>query len=147
MLCYIYITESSSLGRKAGKNRVKFKDIESSRTADYVGPLITFQHLLGEEKALTDIKFTKHLFIYGSLGAEGAGEHDKGYVECQDQHVEEALRKSLNINISSDSKQVDLVLYKDAMQHAVRISRILVSSSFIINMIHVLMHYYCHLFL
>eukprot|EP00795_Rhopilema_esculentum_P014239 gene14239-5264_t len=117
--------ESSSLEKKTGKNRVKFKDIESSKTADYAGPLITFQHLLGEEKTLTDIKFTKHLFLYGSLGAEGAGEHDKGYVECQDQHVEEALRKSLSINISSDSKQVDLVLYKDAMQHAVRISRIL----------------------
>ena len=120
------ISEASTVEKKNSKNRVKFKDIESTRQADYQGPLITFKHLMGDDQAFSIITFSKHLFIYGARGIEGAGEHEKGYVECLDHHLEEALRKSLNLINTTEGDRLDLVLYKDALYHAARISRILV---------------------
>eukprot|EP00794_Sanderia_malayensis_P003656 gene3656-4173_t len=121
------ILKESSMEKKANKNRVKFKDIETSRQLDYRGPLISFKHLVSGD-ALTEICFSKHLFIYGTRGVDGIGDHEKGYVECTDEHLEEALRKSLNIINSSQDKRMDLILYRDLLHQAVRFSRILALS-------------------
>ena len=81
---------------------------------------------MGDDQAFSTITFSKHLFINGARGIEGAGEHEKGYVECLDHHLEEALRKALNLINTTEGERLDLVLYKDALYHAAKISRILV---------------------
>ena len=106
---------------------MKFKDIESSRQSDYRGPLISFKHLAGEDEELANILFSKHLFIASSRGVDGLGDHDKGYVECLEEHVEEGLRKSLQLMQSSEDKRLDLILYRQLLHQAVRISRVFVS--------------------
>ena len=134
---HFFDLEPSTAEKKATKNRVKFKDIESNRVANYQGPLISHENLLGDEgKDLNEIVFSKHLFIYGTRGIEGAGDHEKGYIECMDKHVEEALRKSLNMIKSTDRKDFDLVLYKEALHHAIRISRALVGTSLLPSSAH-----------
>lgn len=111
---------------KSNKSRVKFKDIELNRNSVCHGPLISMNNLISEEETFTDFLFSKHLFIHGARGMQGVGDHEKGYAECLEAHVEEALRKSLNIIRSTENKAFDLVLYKEALHHAVRISRALV---------------------
>ena len=110
------------------KHRVKFKDIENARQDDYRGPLITLKQLLGDNKDLRDLTFSKHLMMPRNQGLEGISEVERGYVECKQDQLEESLEKAINLFNSGSQKPLDLVSYKEALHHAVKISRILVSN-------------------
>ena len=58
-------------------------------------------------------------------------DHEKGYIECVEEDVEDALQKSMTLIKSADGNDFDLILYKEALHHAVRISRTVVCASFI----------------
>ena len=109
--------------RNDSKSRVKFKDVESSQ-----GPLISMPGLYGEDVNYpTEIIFSKHLSKHS-----GTYERDQeiGYVECMEHDVEQALENSLKMIRSTDGSEFDLVLYKEALHHATKISRILVCTVF-----------------
>ena len=91
---------------------------------------ISFVHLFGESKKYpVDTIFSKHLFVYRNAGTHIA-DHEKGYVECMEEDVEDALEKSMNLIKSADGNDFDLVLYKEALHHAAKISRTLVCALF-----------------
>lgn len=124
--CFSAILIFFPVSTSMGKSSVKFKDLETSGQSAYRGPLISVTDLLGDRQPLIDISFSKYLSVSGSRAVEGAGNHDKAYIECADDHLEEGMRKSLSLINKSQKKKVDLVFYRESLLQAVRISRILV---------------------
>ena len=105
--------------------QVNFKDVESSRTAYHQSSFISYARLFGKKMTYpSDVIFSKHLSAGWSSGVYL--DQERGYIECIEQDVEKALEKSLNIIRSADGSDFDLVLYREALFHAVKISRTLV---------------------
>ncbi|XP_013418883.1 dynein heavy chain domain-containing protein 1-like [Lingula anatina] len=111
--------------KKEVKRGVTFKTglIADRETEAYEGPLLSMEQIKLPNEDLTDIMFTK--FIMASYTEAMGLTPDKGYVECSEDILDEALQTCLALYNAGTSQRLDLVFFKEAIQHMARLSRVL----------------------
>jgi len=92
-------------------------------------PLSALQ-IRGHSEDLLDITFSR---FFVSMHAESLGvSAERGYAEYSEQQLQRALEActALQKAATPQGSERDLVFFREAMQHAARLSRVLVWSSF-----------------
>lgn len=115
--------------------KVTFDDTSgASYDKSYNGPLISSEQLAFSGEDLTDIVFCKH-FNASVTGRESSASevNSKNYLECAESIMEQGIKRCLasyNAQVveSSNARIMNLVTFREALQHAARLSRALVSS-------------------
>lgn len=118
------------------KAKVTFNDTSGlSYDKKYDGPLISSEQLAFSGEDLTDIVFCKH-FNVSVTGRESSASEvaSKNYLECAESILEQGIKRCLTsyneqVAESSSAKIMSLVTFREAINHAVRLSRALVSSA------------------
>ena len=115
--------------------KVTFDDTSgASYDKNYNGPLISSEQLAFSGEDLTDIVFCKH-FNVSVTGRESSASEvaSKNYLECAESILEQGINRCLvsyndKVAESSSAKIMNLVTFREALHHAARLSRALVSS-------------------
>ena len=113
--------------------KVKFDDTSgASYDKSYSGPLISSEQLAFSGEDLTDVMFCKH-YNASVTGRESSASEvaSKNYLECAESILEQGIKRWLSsyneqVTHSSGAKIVNLVTFREALQHAARLSRALV---------------------
>lgn len=113
--------------------KVKFDDTSgASCDKSYSGPLISSEQLAFSGEDLTDVMFCKH-YNASVTGRESSASEvaSKNYLECAESILEQGIKRWLSsyneqVTHSSGAKIVNLVTFREALQHAARLSRALV---------------------
>lgn len=113
--------------------KVKFDDTSgASYGKSYSGPLISSEQLAFSGEDLTDVMFCKH-YNASVTGRESSASEvaSKNYLECAESILEQGIKRWLSsyneqVTHSSGAKIVNLVTFREALQHAARLSRALV---------------------
>lgn len=113
--------------------KVKFDDTSgASYDKGYSGPLISSEQLAFSGEDLTDVMFCKH-YNASVTGRESSASEvaSKNYLECAESILEQGIKRWLSsyneqVAHSSGAKIVNLVTFREALQHAARLSRALV---------------------
>lgn len=113
--------------------KVKFDDTSgASYDKSYSGPLISSEQLAFSGEDLTDVMFCKH-YNASVTGRESSASEvaSKNYLECAESILEQGIKRWLSsyneqVAHSSGAKIVNLVTFREALQHAARLSRALV---------------------
>lgn len=113
--------------------KVKFDDTSgASYGKSYSGPLISSEQLAFSGEDLTDVMFCKH-YNASVTGRESSASEvaSKNYLECAESILEQGIKRWLSsyneqVAHSSGAKIVNLVTFREALQHAARLSRALV---------------------
>ena len=100
----------------------------------YDGPLISSEQLAFSGEDLTDIIFCKH-FNASVTGRESSASEvaSKNYLECAESILEQGIRRCLAsynsqvVESGSGARIMNLVTFREALQHAARLSRALVN--------------------
>ena len=115
--------------------KVTFDDTSgASYDKTYRGPLISSEQLAFSGEDLTDIVFCKHFNASVTGRESSAGEvASKNYLECAESILEQGIKRCLafynaQVMESSNARIMNLVTFREALQHAARLSRALVSS-------------------
>ena len=102
---------------------------------NYSGPLIAYEQLAFSGEDLTDIMFCKH-FNASVTGRESSASEvaSKNYLECAESILEQGMKRCLvsynrQVAESSNARIMNLVTFREALQHSARLSRALVSWS------------------
>ena len=111
--------------------KVTFDDISG---VSYDGPLISSEQLAFSGEDLTDIMFCKH-FNATVTGRESSASEvaSKNYLECAESILEQGIKRCLAsfnahaVESGSGVRIMNLVTFREALQHAVRLSRALVN--------------------
>lgn len=91
-----------------------------------VSPLLLLQ-VRDDSADLMEMMFTRH---YVSAYADYVGMNsERGYAQYTESQVTEALEACLHIYNQANGGKLQLVFFKEAMRHAARLSRLLVSTS------------------
>lgn len=116
--------------------KVTFDDTSGvSYDKSYDGPLISSEQLAFSGEDLTDIMFCKH-FNASVTGRESSASEvaSKNYLECAESILEQGIRRCLAsynaqvVESGSGARIMNLVTFREALQHAARLSRALVNS-------------------
>ena len=116
--------------------KVTFDDTSgASYDKNYDGPLISSEQLAFSGEDLTDIMFCKH-FNASVTGRESSASEvaSKNYLECAKSILEQGIRRCLAsynaqvVESGSGARIMNLVTFREALQHATRLSRALVNS-------------------
>lgn len=116
--------------------KVTFDDTSGvSYDKRYDGPLISSEQLAFSGEDLTDIMFCKH-FNASVTGRESSASEvaSKNYLECAESILEQGIRRCLAsynaqvVESGSGARIMNLVTFREALQHAARLSRALVNS-------------------
>ncbi|XP_077979356.1 dynein heavy chain domain-containing protein 1-like [Glandiceps talaboti] len=84
----------------------------------YQGPLITMDQLCIPGENLSDIIFSQHLYSVGS--------RERGYNENSDSNLMDGVQRCLQMyNDKFTSKKLDTVLFKEALHHIAKLTRVL----------------------
>lgn len=118
--------------------KVTFDDKSgASYDKSYSGPLISSEQLAFSGEDLTDVMFCKH-YNASVTGRESSASEvaSKNYLECAESILEQGIKRWLSsyneqVAHSSSAKIVNLVTFREALQHAARLSRALVRMIFI----------------
>ena len=118
--------------------KVTFDDTSVSYDKSYDGPLISSEQLAFSGEDLTDIMFCKH-FNASVTGRESSASEvaSKNYLECAESILEQGIRRCLAsynaqvVESGSGARIMNLVTFREALQHAARLSRVLVKPSFL----------------
>ena len=90
-------------------------------------PALIYYHLFqvkSPHEDLGEIVFTKYVM---SAHHEAAGVvPEKGYIECSQYQLSQALHTCLALYNANTQQQLDLVFFREAAQHITRITRVLV---------------------
>lgn len=120
--------------------KVTFDDTSgASYDKSYKGPLISLEQLAFSGEDLTDIMFCKHFNASVTGRESSAGEvASKNYLECAESILEQGIKRCLasynaQVMQSSNARIMNLVTFREALQHAARLSRALVSLLFCYN--------------
>ena len=113
--------------------KVTFDDTSGvSYDKSYKGPLISSEQLAFSGEDLTDIMFCKH-FNASVTGRENSASEvaSRNYLECAESILEQGIKRCLasynaQVMESSNSRIMNLVTFREALQHAARLSRALV---------------------
>ena len=113
--------------------KVTFDDTSgASFDKSYSGPLISSEQLAFSGEDLTDIMFCKH-YNASVTGRESSASEvaSKNYLECAESILEQGIKRWLSsyneqVAHSSSAKIMNLVTFREALQHAARLSRALV---------------------
>ena len=113
--------------------KVTFDDKSgASYDKSYSGPLISLEQLAFSGEDLTDVMFCKH-YNASVTGRESSASEvaSKNYLECAESILEQGIKRWLSsyneqVAHSSGAKIVNLVTFREALQHAARLSRALV---------------------
>lgn len=113
--------------------KVKFDDTSGAGyDKSYSGPLISSEQLAFSGEDLTDVMFCKH-YNASVTGRESSASEvaSKNYLECAESILEQGIKRWLSsyneqVAHSSGAKIVNLVTFREALQHAARLSRALV---------------------
>lgn len=113
--------------------KLKFDDTSGARyDKSYSGPLISSEQLAFSGEDLTDVMFCKH-YNASVTGRESSASEvaSKNYLECAESILEQGIKRWLlsyneQVAHSSGAKIVNLVTFREALQHAARLSRALV---------------------
>jgi len=116
--------------------KVTFDDTSGANyDKNYSGPLISSEQLAFSGEDLTDIVFCKH-FNASVTGRESSASEvaSKNYLECADSILEQGIKRCLasynsQVVDSSKARIINLVTFREALQHAARLSRALVRVS------------------
>ena len=101
---------------------VTFEDM--SRQHAYRGPLITSDQLIEADEDLSKIIFCRH---FTSWAKPGGAEQERGYGEVSLAMLTEGLKHAQELYNQQDVLLLDLVFFENAVRHAARLSRTLVS--------------------
>ena len=104
----------------------------------YNGPLISSEQLAFSGEDLTDIIFCKH-YNASVTGRETSASEvaSKNYLECAESILEQGIKRCLDsynaqvVESSSGARIMSLVTFREALQHAARLSRAMVNPSFL----------------
>lgn len=121
-----------TLDARLGRNKVTFDDRNiGSHEVTYRGPLISFEQLAFSGEDLTDIVFCKH-FNASVTGRESNASEmvTKNYLECADSILEQGIKRCLasynsQMAEAPHGRIMNLVTFREALQHAARLSRAL----------------------
>ena len=113
--------------------KVTFDDTSgASFDKSYSGPLISSEQLAFSGEDLTDIMFCKH-YNASVTGRESSASEvaSKNYLECAESILEQGIKRWLSsyneqVAHSSSAKIMNFVTFREALQHAARMSRALV---------------------
>ncbi|CAL1542046.1 unnamed protein product [Lymnaea stagnalis] len=111
----------------AVKRGVTFKAglIADKKHVAFCGPLLSIEEIKGSREKLTDIIFCK---FYMGCHTEALGlPAERGYTQHNEEKLSEALQSCLTKYNKGTSQRIDLVFFKEAVHHAARLSRVLVS--------------------
>ena len=115
--------------------KVTFDDTSgASYDKNYDGPLISSEQLAFSGEDLTDIVFCKHFNASVTGRQSNASEvASKNYLECAESILEQGIKRCLasynaQVAESSNARIMNLVTFREALHHAARLSRALVSS-------------------
>ena len=115
--------------------KVTFDDTSAANyDKSYDGPLISSEQLAFSGEDLTDILFCKH-FNATVTGLESSASEvaSKNYLECAESILEQGIRRCLAsynaqaVESGSGARIINLVTFREALQHAARLSRALVN--------------------
>ena len=114
--------------------KVKFDDIHCDGYKSYSGPLITAEQLALPGEDLTEVVFCKHFnpSVSGTISSASEAA-SRSYVECSGGILEQGVERTLasyNAHAVSSplfKKTVSFVAFREALHHAARLSRALVS--------------------
>jgi len=132
------LAESTSLLQPV-RVKVTFDDTSGvSYDKSYDGPLISSEQLAFSGEDLTDIIFCKH-FNASVTGRESSASEvaSKNYLECAESILEQGIRRCLAsynaqvVESGSGARIMNLVTFREALQHAARLSRALVNPYFL----------------
>lgn len=132
------LAESTSLFQPV-RVKVTFDDTSGvSYDKSYDGPLISSEQLAFSGEDLTDIIFCKH-FNASVTGRESSASEvaSKNYLECAESILEQGIRRRLAsynaqvVESGSGARIMNLVTFREALQHAARLSRALVNPYFL----------------
>lgn len=128
------LVESTSLLQPVSV-KVTFDDTSGvSYDKNYDGPLISSEQLAFSGEDLTDIIFCKH-FNASVTGRESSASEvaSKNYLECAESILEQGIRRCLAsynaqaVESGNGARILNLVTFREALQHAARLSRALVN--------------------
>ena len=112
--------------------KVTFDDTSGvSYDKSYKGPLISSEQLAFSGEDLTDIVFCKHFNAFVTGRENSASEvASRNYLECAESILEQGIKRCLasyNAQVmESNARIMNLVTFREALQHAARLSRALV---------------------
>lgn len=119
--------------------KVTFDDTSGvSYDKSYNGPLISSEQLAFSGEDLTDIIFCKH-YNASVTGRESSASEvaSKNYLECAESILEQGIRRCLAsynaqvVESGSGARIMSLVTFREALQHAARLSRAVVNPPFL----------------
>ena len=119
--------------------KVTFDDTSGvSYDKGYDGPLISSEQLAFSGEDLTDIIFCKH-YNASVTGRETSASEvaNKNYLECAESLLEQGIRRCLAsynaqvVESGSGARIMSLVTFREALQHAARLSRAMVNPPFL----------------
>ena len=116
--------------------KVTFDDTSGvSYDKSYSGPIISPEQLAFSGEDLTEIMFCKH-FNASVTGRESSASEvaSRNYLECAESILEQGIKRCLasyngQVAEASSARIVNLVTFREALQHAARLSRALVRIS------------------
>lgn len=129
-------TLGASIPPQPTRAKVTFDD-GANYDKKYSGPLISFEQLCFSGEDLTDIIFCKHFNASVTGRESSAGEvASKNYLECAESILEQGIKRWLEsynrqVGESSNARIMNLVTFREALQHAARLSRALVREAFV----------------
>ncbi|XP_052798483.1 dynein heavy chain domain-containing protein 1-like isoform X5 [Mya arenaria] len=89
----------------------------------YFGPLIKLEEIKSSSDSLTDFLFSK--FFMTTHTETLSMSIEKGYTDTTEDVLAEALQTCLNVYNLGTSQRLELVFFKQAIQHAARLSRVM----------------------
>ena len=101
---------------------VTFEDMSKQHT--YRGPLITSEQLFEPKEDLSKIIFCRH---FTSSVKPAGPEQERGYGEVTLAGLTDGLKHAQNLYNQQDVLPLDVVFFEEAVRHAARLSRTLVS--------------------
>lgn len=119
--------------------KVTFDDTSGvSYDKSYNGPLISSEQLAFSGEDLTDIIFCKH-YNASVTGRETSASEvaSKNYLECAESILEQGIKRCLDsynaqvVESGSGARIMTLVTFREALQHAARLSRAMVNPPFL----------------
>ena len=119
--------------------KVTFDDTSGvSYDKSYNGPLISSEQLAFSGEDLTDIIFCKH-YNASVTGRETSASEvaRKNYLECAESILEQGIKRCLDsynaqvVESGSGARIMSLVTFREALQHAARLSRAMVNPPFL----------------
>lgn len=119
--------------------KVTFDDTSGvSYDKSYNGPLISSEQLAFSGEDLTDIIFCKH-YNASVTGRETSASEvaSKNYLECAESILEQGIKRCLDsynaqvVESGSGARIMSLVTFREALQHATRLSRAMVNPPFL----------------